>query len=364
MVGEERRSRMEYRKVGRTGLKVSAFCLGTMTFGKQVDEEASQRIIQRAIESGVTFIDVADIYANGVTEEIVGNAIKGQRDALVLASKGGHLRRWGAKYGAQAIGGPLDLARPQPFPPAAAGDQVGPNDTGLSRKHLLQAVEGSLKRLGTDYLDIYYAHMPDYDTPLDETLRAMDDLVRQGKVRYLGCSNFRAFQVSKALWLSDLHKLARWDIVQPPFNLLARDIEYELLPLCLEEGVGVAVFSPMAAGLLSGKYEAGKPAPAGQRFGLGAKGFRYNEKYWTDLDFAAVARLKTIAADHGTSLDQFSLAWVLNKPGITAIVCGATAVEQIDRNVAAVGVQLSPDAIAACDEVWHMLHPPRLFYGR
>jgi len=355
---------MEYRNVGRTGLKVSAFCLGTMTFGKQVDEQASRRIVQRALDAGVTFIDVADIYANGVTEEIVGKAIQGHRDALILASKAGHLRRWAERYGPQTIGGPCDLARPRPFPPAAAGDQVGPNDMGLSRKHLMQAVEGSLQRLGTDYLDIFYAHMPDYDTPLDETLRAMDDLVRQGKVRYLGCSNFRAFQVAKALWLSDTHELARWDIVQPPFNLLTRDIEYELLPLCREEGVGVAAFSPLAAGLLSGKYEAGKPPGAEQRFGLGARGFRYNETYWTDPDFAAVARLKTIAADHGKSLDQFALAWVLNKPGITAMVCGASAAEQVERNLGAVGMRLSPEELQACDEVWHSLRPPRLFYGR
>ena len=355
---------MEYRNVGRTGLKVSAFCLGTMTFGKQVDEQGSRRIIQRALDGGVTFIDIADIYANGVTEEIVGKAIQGHRDALVLASKAGHLRRWAERYGPQTIGGPCDLARPRPFPPAAAGDQIGPNDMGLSRKHLIQAVEGSLQRLGTDYLDIFYAHMPDYDTPLDETLRAMDDLVRQGKVRYLGCSNFRAFQVGKALWLSDTHELARWDIVQPPFNLLTRDIEYELLPLCREEGVGVAAFSPLAAGLLSGKYEAGKPPSAEQRFGLGARGFRYNEAYWTDPDFAAVARLKTIAADHGKSLDQFALAWVLNKPGITAIVCGASAAEQVERNLGAVGIRLSPEELQACDEVWHTLRPPRLFYGR
>jgi 1-deoxyxylulose-5-phosphate synthase len=355
---------MEYRKVGRTGLKVSAFCLGTMTFGRQVDEQKALQIVQCALDAGVTFIDLADIYANGVTEEILAKAIKGKRDGLVIASKAGHLRRWGPKYGAQTIGGPLDLARPQPFPPAAVGDHVNPNDTGLSRKHLLQAVEAILKRLGTDYLDIFYAHMPDYDTPLDETLRAMDDLVRQGKVRYLGCSNFRAFQVSKALWLSDKHNLARWDIVQPPFNLLTRDIEYELLPLCLEEGIGVASFSPLAAGLLSGKYEPGKPPSAEQRFGLGARGFKYNEKYWTDPDHAAVEQLKRIAADHGRSLAQFALAWVLNKPGITAIVCGTTGVEQLEQNLGAVGVRLSQEELEACDAVWHTLHPPRLFYGR
>lgn len=355
---------MEYRKVGRTGLKVSAFCLGTMMFGRQLDEAESLRIIGRALDSGVTFIDTADMYANGVTEEILAKAIKGTRDTLVLASKAGHVRRLAAKYGEQMIAGPTDLARPRPFHPWPGGDQVSPNDMGLSRKHMMQAVEGSLSRLGTDYLDIYYAHMPDYDTPLDETLRAMDDLVRQGKVRYLGCSNFRAFQVCKALWLSDKHNLARWDIIQPPFNLLARDIEYELLPLCLEEGIGVAVFSPLAAGFLSGKYEKGKAPLAGRRFSLGAQGFRYNEKYWTDLDFDAVARLQQIAADHGKSLPQFALAWVLNKKGITSIVCGATSVEQLEQNMGAVNVRLTAEELAACDEVWSMLHPPRLFYGR
>lgn len=355
---------MEYRKMGRTGLKVSAFCLGTMTFGKQIDEAESLRIVARAIDAGITFIDAADMYANGVTEEILAKAIKGRRDSLVIASKAGHLRALAPRYGTQTVAGPIDLARPRAFHPWPAGDAIGPNDMGLSRKHMLQAVEAILRRLGTDYLDIYYAHMPDYDTPLDETLRAMDDLVRQGKVRYLGCSNFRAFQLSKALWLSDKHNLARWDVIQPPFNLLARDIEYELLPLCLEEGVGVAVFSPLAAGFLSGKYEKGKPPIEGRRFSLAKQGFRYNEKYWTDLDFDAVVRLGQIAAESGLSLPQFALAWVLQKKGITAIVCGTTSVEQFEQNLQAVGVTLSPEALKACDEVWHTLHPPRLFYGR
>jgi aryl-alcohol dehydrogenase-like predicted oxidoreductase len=235
---------------------------------------------------------------------------------------------------------------------------------GLSRKHMMQAVEGILSRLETDYLDIYYAHMPDYDTPLDETLRAMDDLVRQGKVRYLGCSNFRAYQLCKALWISDKQNLARWDIIQPPFNLLARDIEYELLPLCIEEGVGVAVFSPLAAGFLSGKYEKGKPPIEGRRFAMGQSGYRYNQAYWTDIDFDAVKQLKRIAADHGKTLSQLALAWVLNKKGITSIVCGTTSVEQLEQNLSAVGLPVSQEELDTCDGVWHMLHPPRLFYGR
>jgi aryl-alcohol dehydrogenase-like predicted oxidoreductase len=355
---------MEYRKMGRTGLKVSVFCLGTMMLGRQVDEAESIRIIRKAVDEGVNFIDTADIYANTVTEGIVGKAVKGMRDSLVIASKAGHIRALGKKYGEQLIAGPIDLARPRAFKPWPSGEEIGPNDMGLSRKHLMQSVEGSLKRLGTDYLDIFYAHMPDYDTPLDETLRAMDDLVRQGKVRYLGCSNFRAFQLCKALWLSDKHELSRWDVVQPPFNLLARDIEYELLPLCLEEGVGVAVFSPMAAGFLSGKHEKGKPPIEGTRFAMGKQGFVYQQKFWNDLDFDAVGKLGRIAREHGHNLSRFALAWILNKRGITSIVSGATSVGQLLDNLQAVGVKLPQEALEACDRVWDELHPPRLFYGR
>ncbi len=355
---------MEYRKVGRTGLKVSTFCLGTMMFGKAADEQESLRIIHKAIDAGVTFIDTADMYQNGVTEQILAKAIKGTRNSLVIASKAGHIRGLDKKYGEQKISGPIDLARPRPFHPWPAGMNIGPNDMGLSRKHMMQAVEAILSRLETDYLDIYYAHMPDYDTPLDETLRAMDDLVRQGKVRYLGCSNFRAYQLCKALWISDKQSLARWDIIQPPFNLLARDIEYELLPLCIEEGIGVAVFSPLAAGFLSGKYEKGKPPIEGRRFAMGKVGFRYNQAYWTDIDFDAVEQLKKIAGDHGKTLSQLALAWVLNKKGITSIVCGTTSMEQLEQNLSAVELKVSQDELDACDAVWHQLHPPRLFYGR
>jgi aryl-alcohol dehydrogenase (NADP+) len=356
---------MNYRKLGRTGLKVSSFCLGTMTFGRQVDERLSIEIIGRALDAGVTFIDTADMYVNGVTETIVAKAIGGRRDALVLASKAGHLRKLAPRYGEQHVAGPIDVARPKAFTPWAAGDEIGPNDMGLSRKHLMQAVEGSLRRLGTDYLDVWYAHMPDYDTPLDETLRAMDDVVRQGKVRYLGCSNFRAYQLAKALWISDVRGLARWDLIQPPFNLLTRDIEYELLPLCREEGVGVCPFSPMAAGLLSGKYDREQAPIDGARYSLGHLGYSYNRPYWNDVNFAAIERLKKIAAGADLSLPALALAWVLHQPGISAIVCGATTVAQLEQNLGATSIGLAPDVLAACDEVWHMLRPPtRVFYGR
>lgn len=355
---------MEYRKMGRTGLKVSSFCLGTMTFGRQVEEKESIRIIHQAIDVGVNFIDTADMYVNGVTEQIVGKAIKGIRPSIVLASKVGHILKLGKKYGEQKISGPIDLARPKPFTPWQGREDTGPNDIGLSRKHIMQGIEESLKRLDTDYLDIYYAHMPDYDTPLEETLRAMDDLVRQGKVRYLGCSNYRAFQLGKALWISEKYNLARWDCIQPPYNLLTRDIEYELLPLCAEEGVGVCVFSPMAAGFLSGKYEKEKGPKEGARFSLAHQGYVYNQKYWNDLNFSAVEQLKKIAEEHGRSLPKFALAWVLSNKTITAIVCGATSIEQLEQNVSATEITLFKEELDACDAVWHPIRPPRLFYGR
>jgi aryl-alcohol dehydrogenase (NADP+) len=355
---------MHYRKMGRTGLKVSAICLGTMTLGKQVDEPTSLRLIDRAIDLGVNFIDTADMYVNGVTERIVAKAIAGKRDALVLASKGGHVRKLAARFGEQLVAGPIDLARPRPFRPWEAGEGTGPNDMGLSRKHLMQALEGSLRRLGTDHLDIYYAHMPDYDTPLDETLRAMDDMVRQGKVRYLGCSIFRAYQLAKALAISERLNLSRWDVIQPPFNLLARDAEYELLPLCLEEGVGVCSFSPMAAGLLSGKYERDRPPAEGVRYGLGHLGYTYNRPYWNDANFAAIARLGELAAGAGVPLSRFALAWVLANPAITAIVSGVTSDAQLEDNVAAADVRLPAEALQACDEVWRSLRAPTVLYGR
>jgi len=355
---------MEYRKLGRTGLKVSTHCLGTMTFGKQVEEAQARRIIDAAIDRGVTFIDTADMYVNGETELIVGRALKGRRDAIVLASKVGHILKLGSRYGEQKFSGPWDLARPRPFFPWSWGDETGPNDIGLSRKHIMRGVEASLKRLDTDYLDLYYAHMPDYETPIEETLRAMDDLVRQGKVRYLGCSNYRAFQLAKALGTSERLGLARWDCVQPPYNLLARDPEYELLPLCRDEGVGVCPYSPMAAGFLSGKYDRDSAPTGNTRFALAHLGYKYNQRYWNDLDFSAVEELRKVAEARGRSLAQFALAWVLRDPVVCSIVNGATSVEQLEQNIGATDVRLTQEELDECDRVWDTLHPPRIYYGR
>ena len=216
---------MKYKKVGRTGLKVSAIGMGTGFFGSHTNEADAMKIMDVAFEKGINLFDTANSYTGGKSEEIVGKALKNKRHAVVLATK------------------------------VANRQGPGPNDLGLSRKHIMRAVEESLRRLDTDYIDIYYAHTPDYTTPIEETLRAFDNLVQQGKVRYIACSNFHAWQLIKALWVSDLYNLARFVCIQTPYNLITRDIEYELLPCCDSEGVGVTVYNPLAAGLLTGKHD-------------------------------------------------------------------------------------------------------------
>ena len=332
---------MQYKKMGRTGLKVSTICLGTMTYGSQVAEKESIDIIESALAAGVNFLDTADAYIDGRSEEIVGKALKGKRQSVVLATK--------------------------------VENKVGPgvNDAGLSRKHIMQGIEDSLRRLGTDYIDLYYVHKPDYDTPIEETLRALDDLVHQGKARYIACSNFHAWRLCKALWVSDLHRLARFDCIQPPYNLLTRDIEYELLPLCASEGVGVCVYNPLAGGLLTGKHHPNKPPAEGTRFALpyetrahGQIGSIYSERYWSAANFEAVASLEKIAREHGRSLPQFALAWILSKEVITSAICGATSLKHLEQNIGAADIELSEEELATCDEVWRKLRPARFFYGR
>ncbi len=325
---------MQYRKMGRTGLKVSAICLGSSTYGSQVNEIEAIDIIESALAAGVNFFDTADAYTEGRSEEIVGKALKGKRQSVVLATKVGHRT------------GP------------------GVNDAGLSRKHIMQGIEDSLHRLRTDYIDLYYVHEPDYDTPIEETLRALDDLVHQGKARYIACSNFYAWQLCKALWVSDLHGLVRFDCIQPPYNLFTRDIEYELLPLCASEGVGVCVFNPLAGGLLTGKHDPHKPPAKGTRFALERLGAIYREHYWSATNFEAVASLKQIAEEHGRNLPQFALAWILSNEAITSAICGATSLKHLEQNLGATEVKLSKEELAACDGVWQQLRPVRLFYGR
>ena len=322
---------MQYKKVGRTGLKVSEITLGTMIFGKQVNEADAIKIIDMAFEKGINSFDTADGYTGGRSEEIVGKALKNKRQAVVLATK---------------------VASPQ---------GPGPNDRGLSREHIMQAVEASLKRLGTDYLDIYYAHTPDYTTPIEETLRAFDYLVKQGKVRYVACSNYRAWQLVRALAVSEKHYLARFDCIQSPYNLITRDIESELLSCCASEGVGVTVYNPLAAGLLTGKHNAGKGPASDTRFGIDKI---YYERYWAPANFTAVDHLKKIADAHNRKMAQFSLAWVLGNPVVTSAIVGASSTKQLEENLGALDVKLTPEETKACDDVWLELRPPRFFYGR
>jgi aryl-alcohol dehydrogenase-like predicted oxidoreductase len=328
---------VQYKKLGRTGLKVSVVSLGCLEFGRKVSETAASDIISSALAAGVNFIDTADIYGKerfdipdrGTSEEVVGRALKSRRNSVVLATK--------------------------------LEGKTGPavNDRGLSRKHIMAGVEESLRRLQTDYIDVYYAHAPDYTTPLEETLRAFDDLVGQGKVLYIGMSNFYAWQVCKALWISDKNNLARCDCIQVAYNLIARDCEIELLHLCDSEGVGVNVWAPLAGGMLTGKYahlDPGQPPPPGARA---------YPNTWKAANFAAIEKLEQIAGEHGRNLAQFSLAWLLNNPSVTSIVCGVTSVKQLEQNLASIDIRLSPEEVSACDEVWQKLRPkPTMFYAR
>lgn len=321
---------MQYTRLGRTGLPVSRLCLGTMTFGFQCDEATSFAIMDRAFEGGITFFDTADVYpigappgAQGRTEEIIGRwlARTGNRSRIILATK--------------------------------CFGRVGPArwDQGNSRKHILDAVDASLRRLGTDYIDLYQLHGPDPETPIDETLKALDDLVRWGKVRYIGCSNFLAYQVARAIGRSEVLGVARFDSVQPRYNLLFREIERELLPLCAEEGIGVIPYNPLAGGLLTGKHNPETGPEEGSRFTLGTAAQRYQERYWHGRMFETVEQLRPIAAEAGMSLAQMAVAWVMANPVITAPIIGASRPEQLADTLAAAQAPLPPELKQRLDDL-------------
>ncbi len=326
---------MKIRRVGQTGLKVSELCLGTMTFGNQADERTAFAILDRAAEAGVTFLDTADCYpvppapeTAGRTEEIVGKWLATKRDRFVVATK------------------------------CRVRTGTGPNDEGLSRRHILRSVEDSLRRLRTDYIDLYQAHSPDPETPLEESLRAFDDLVRQGKVRYVGCSNFPAWLVALGLGHSARLGLARFDCVQPRYNLLHRDIEAELLPLCRDQGVGVIAYNPLAGGFLSGKYTSLGEPPPGTRFSLGKTGELYRERYWHQAQHEAVGRLKQYFDDRGMSLVRVAVAWVLAQQGITSAILGASRPEQLADSLAGAEAALDEEAREVCNLAWYSLSRP------
>ena len=323
---------MKIKRLGRTGLKVSEVCLGTMTFGNQADEPTSRAIMDTAFERGVTFFDTADAYPLGAapemlgrTEEYVGNWLKGRREQIVLATK---------FY----------------FPMGA-----GPNDRGGSRKHIMQAIEASLRRLQTDFIDLYQMHFPDFETPLDETLGALDDLVHSGKVRYIGCSNYPTWLLAKALWTSDKRGLARFDSVQPRYNLLFRHIEAELFPLALDQGIGVISYNPLAGGMLTGRYQAGQAVQEGTRFALEHAGELYRARYWQEAPMRAVDELKRLCDERNVPLTQVALAWVLAQPAITSAIVGASKPEQLDQSLPAVDLTLDEQLLAACDDIWYQL---------
>jgi 1-deoxyxylulose-5-phosphate synthase len=320
---------MEHVRLGRTGLLVSRLCLGTMTFGLQCDEPTSVAILDTAAEGGITFLDTADVYplggdlsTVGRTEEIIGRWLKGKRDNVIIATK------CFGRIGQQAW------------------------QVGNSRKHVLDALDASLRRLQTDYIDLYQLHGPDPETPIDETLGALDDLVRSGKVRYIGCSNFLAYQVARAIGRSEALGLARFDSVQPRYNLLFRQIERELLPLCAEEGIGVIPYNPIAGGMLSGKHRGGTPTE-GTRFTLGSAGELYQGRYWHERAFETVEQLRPIADEAGMSLVQLAVAWTLANPAITAPIIGASKPEQLDDSLKAVETPLPADLKQRLDELTH-----------
>lgn len=308
---------MHYRPLGQCGLKISPLCLGTMMFGGPTRPRDSIRIIHRALDAGINFVDTADVYNNGASERIVGQALRGRRDRVVLATK---------------VRG-------------AMGE--GPNDVGLSRAHILAGCDASLKRLGTDFIDLYYLHRPDPSTPLAESLRALDDLVRAGKVRYLACSNYAAWQIMEGLSLSERHHWSRFVCVQPLYNIVNRDIEVELLPFCRAHGLGVVCYSPLARGVLSGKYRVGKPPPAGSR--AARKDKRILETEWREESLRVAEKLAPLARKHGKTLSQFSLAWVLANPIVTSAILGPRTMDQLEDNLGCLDCKLTAADEAAVD---------------
>jgi len=307
---------MQMRRLGATGTMVSELCLGCMTFGNEANEEQSRVIIHRFIEAGGNFLDTADVYSRGISEEITGRAIREMRQDVVLATK---VR----------------------FPMSEK-----PNDVGLSRKHIIQGCEASLRRLGTDYIDLYQAHCWDAATPLEETLSAFSDLVHQGKVRYIGVSNFTAWQIMKALSVNRTHGFERIISLQPQYSLVERHLDYEILPLCRAEDIAVLPWSPLGGGFLSGKYKKGEQPPEGTRIAQAAERL---EEHWqrraTEQNWRVIDVIDAISKEIGKSYAQIALNWLLRTPGITAPILGARSLEQLNDNLGAVDWTLSEEQV-------------------
>jgi aryl-alcohol dehydrogenase-like predicted oxidoreductase len=323
---------MEHRVLAHTDLNVSRLSFGTMTFGSQTDEATARRIVGRCLEAGINFFDTANIYNQGRAETILGQALAGRRQKVLLATK---------------VRGQMENA---------------PEETGLSRAAIHKAIDSSLRRLATDYVDIYYLHQPDYDVPIEETLAALDELVRAGKVRYPAVSNYAAWQVSEIHWLCEKRGFKPPYISQPMYNVLARGIEEEYLPFCKRFGVAVVPYNPLAGGLLTGKHARAREPIAGTRFD-GNK--LYLDRYWHDDYFAAVDELAAIARAAGKTLVELSFQWLLSQPQVDSIILGASRLEQLEENLkACTGGSPDETTLARCDAVWKRLRGITPKYNR
>lgn len=322
---------MQYNNLPGTSLKVSALSLGTMMFGGQTNEADSLAIMDYAFDQGVNFFDTANVYNQGESERIVGKGVKGRRNEIFLATK--------------------------------VNGQMGNNlfDKGLSRRNIVAAVEASLKRLDTDYIDLYYMHAPDYETEIEESLATMTNLVQQGKIRYVGVSNFAAWQIADMLAVCDKRGYVAPVITQNVYNAITRGVEAELVPFMVKHKLGMAVYNPIAGGLLAGKHKPGKPA-ADTRF---ANNQMYYDRYWSDENFVAVEKLMAIAQEYGMSIVQLAMKWCASRPGVISTISGVSKFSQIEQNIASLaGDALHADVLAACDDVWRSLAGTRFGYNR
>ncbi len=304
---------MEYRKLGKSGLNVSEVGLGGNPFGWWADEPTSIVVINHAIEQGINFIDTADGYDRGNSEKWIGKALKGKRSEVIITTK---------------FGVPMG---------------EGPNQRGGSRYYIMKALDASLKRLQTDYIDLYQMHFPDPSTPIEETLRALDDMVKSGKVRYIGCSNFAAWQLTEALWTSRAHNLHSFITVQPRYSLLYREIERELVPCCRAYNIGIFPHSPLAGGFLTGKYKKGEEMPPDGR--LSAPNSAY-ARIFTDANWEKLTKYDAFAKERGHTMGELAIAWLLSKPYISTVIAGAKKTEQVSANIAAAEWKLTPEEVA------------------
>lgn len=323
---------MEYRTLAKTGLKVSRLSFGTMTFGKQTDEATAQRIVDACFDAGINFFDTANVYNGGAAETITGKTLKGRRDKVIVATK--------------------------------VRNKVGeaPDDVGLSRPAMRKAIDASLQRLQTDYVDLYYLHLPDYSTSIEETLETMEELVRAGKVRFPAISNYAAWQVAEILCIGEKRGYKPYHISQPMYNLIARGIEDEYLPFCRRFGVAVVPYNPLAGGLLTGKHSRQSGPAAGTRFD-GNK--MYLDRYWLDEDFAAVEELRSVAADAGKTLVELAFQWLLAQPIVDSIIVGASRLDQLQENLKAARTSaLDHSTLERCDAVWKRLRGVTPKYNR